>query len=226
MSPRRGALVVMTKAPRVGRVKTRLAAGLGEAAADRLYRAFLADVLKRVERVAERVEARPVVADSGADVGGASEDDWCPRSFERLMQRGDDLGARMGNAIEDAGGQRVVLIGGDSPTMPDERLEEAFAAADAGVIALGPVADGGYDLIAMPQLDRRLFEDIPWSSSSVFERSMDRAREAGLSVRILSLGYDVDVLEDVERLARDPALSANSETAKALSELGLRGRLG
>jgi hypothetical protein len=219
MTERRGAIVVFSKVPRVGGVKTRLAARLGHLEACRLYEAFLADTFDRAARVAERVGARLVFAHGDAAIDRAALGDWLPATAVTFPQRGGDLGARMDAAIRDAGGERVVLIGGDSPSMRIERLVEAFAACDHGEVALGPVEDGGYNLIGLPVPAPELFRDIAWSTPSVFATTERRARDAGLRIRVLDVGYDVDRPEDLDRLRTDPALASAPRTSERLTAL-------
>lgn len=223
MSAPRGALVVMSKVPRPGHVKTRLAAGIGDERTLELYRAFLGDVLERAVRVAVQVGVRVLFAHAEPTWPVDVDRAWVPPSVELGPQRGPDLGARMAAAVEDAGPERVVLIGGDSPAMEDRRLFEAFAGVDQGEVVFGPVEDGGYNLIGLPRPVPELFVDIPWSTDVVFERSLARARSLGLSVRVLDRSYDVDRPEDLARLAADPALVGAPRTAARLTGLGLRG---
>jgi len=220
MTAREGALVVFGKSPRTGAVKTRLAGALGGPATRALYAAFLADTLERAARVADRVAARALLflADPGADAEDLGLE--LPEGLEVRRQRGDNLGTRMAAAVEDAGGQRIVLIGSDSPAMPERRLVDAFAACDAGRFVLGPVLDGGYDLVGLPRPVPELFADIPWSTAHVFEMTRRRAEGLGLPVAILDVGYDVDRPEDLDRLAADPHLAFAPRTQAALGRRG------
>lgn len=214
----RGAVVVFSKVPRVGAVKTRLAAALGEAGAFRLYEAFLADTFARSMRVAAVVQARVVFAHAGP-LTAAPAPDWLPPAVETMPQRGANLGERMDHAIRDAGGERVVLLGGDSPSMRDDRLLLAFAACDRGEAVLGPVDDGGYNVIGLPAPEPELFRDVAWSTPQVFETTVRRARAAGLPLTVLETAYDVDRPEDLARLAADPDLALAPRTAAVLAEL-------
>jgi glycosyltransferase A (GT-A) superfamily protein (DUF2064 family) len=100
-----------------------------------------------------------------------------------------------------------VLLNGDSPTLPTGLLIEAASAlAQPGERAvLGPASDGGYYLIGLKTVHRRLFEDIAWSTERVAAQTLERAREIGLDVHVLSAWYDVDDVEDLRRLSRDVA---------------------
>ena len=99
----------------------------------------------------------------------------------------------------------AVLLNGDSPTLPTGLLiEAANVLAQPGERAvLGPSSDGGYYLIGLKTVHRRLFEDIAWSTERVAAQTLERAREIGLDVHVLSPWYDVDNVEDLRRLSRD-----------------------
>ena len=206
------ALVVMAKAPLAGQVKTRLSGGTlaglphplnAEDAAD-LYAAFLSDTFATLEELAdERDTLRLVLAYTPV---GAEE------AFEKveregslmLAQRGADLGERLANCFSDLGEmgyERVVVIGGDSPTLPFEILEHAFDALnDAQTVTLGPTEDGGYYLIGACQLRAALFDGIAWSTPSVLTQTRERIAAAHLTLIELPAWYDVDEPEDLARL--------------------------
>jgi len=91
-------------------------------------------------------------------------------------------------------------------------------------IVLGPSDDGGYYLIGMKKLYRRLFQEIDWSTERVFAQTLERAREIGLNVHLLPSCFDVDDRAALRRLC-DELLGANSRcdiapaTTKFLSQL-------
>jgi len=87
---------------------------------------------------------------------------------------------------------------------------ECFEADDDVVV--GPAEDGGYYLVGMRKLHKRIFEDIPWGGAGVLDATMERAREAGLNLVLLPEWRDVDTPEDFERLKRE--LGENREAAK------------
>lgn len=192
----RDTLVVFVRYPTPGSVKTRLAATLGEESAARLYDAFVRDLVGRFSGARFGVRWAVAPPDPGfAGRFGVSPGSCC-------VQSGDDLGARMGSAFEQhlAGrGDRCVLIGSDAPQLGVERIEEAFARLDEADLVLGPAEDGGYYLIAMKR-PFDVFSDIMWSVGSVFEETEKRAAKMGLEVAHLARDFDVDRIEDVERL--------------------------
>ena len=187
------ALAVMAKAPRVGRVKTRLSPPLTlEQAAD-LNACFLQDT---VENIAGVAGAAGLV--SYTPVGDeALFEGLLPEGFSLVAQRGDGFGERLLAAAEDilaCGFGSVCLIDSDSPTVPREAYAQAVAelAQPGDRIVLGPTEDGGYYLIGLKQANAAVFEEIAWSTETVYEETRERARTAGIDVVELPLWYDVD----------------------------------
>jgi len=201
------ALVLMAKAPLPGQVKTRLVGALtAEDVAD-LYAAFLSDTFALMEELAEERETLRLVLCYTPE--GAEE------AFEKveregslmLVQRGATLGERLQHCFADlfeSGYSSVVVLGGDSPTLPGENVWAAFEnlAADNQVV-IGPAEDAGYYLIGMCKLHQPLFQSIPWSTPDVLTATRQRARVAGLELIELPIWYDVDTPAELERLQQE-----------------------
>lgn len=195
------ALVLFTKPPRPGRVKTRLIGpaprGLTASEAADLHWAFVLDQL-------ERLEGR----DFSLWIAWALDDGETAPELEvpAFRQHGADLGARLWNGLSRlAGSSRwVAAAGTDQPGLTLQRVEDAFARLSAGAdVVLGPAADGGYYLLAAAadRLERRLFEDVAWSTGSVLAQTLERCRELELLVERLPVARDVDTPDDLARLA-------------------------
>lgn len=191
-------LLVFAKAPRPGRVKTRLATDLGDAPAARIYRTLGRRVVDQLQGGAFRT----VICFSPPD-GGEEVRRWLgPSGLEFSPQSDGDLGERMRRASDQAFRQtdRVCIVGTDAPGVDRERVERALTLLDEppGADAVfGPALDGGYYLLALRHPAPALFRDVPWSTPRVLETSLRRAREAGLRVRTLEMLADVDHLRDV-----------------------------
>ena len=187
------ALAVMSKAPRPGKVKTRLSPPLTLDQTAALNICFLKDttaMLQTIGHAAGLVCYTPV----GDEV---AFDGLLPAEFSLIPQRGDGFGERLHAAATDilaCGFGSVCLIDSDSPTVPPEAFSQAVAElAKAGDrVVLGPSHDGGYYLIGLKQAHAAPFERIAWSTGSVAEETRERCREAGLEVVELPLWYDVD----------------------------------
>lgn len=210
------ALAVMTKAPRAGEVKTRLTPPLTAEEAAALNICFLRDTAGAILRAGER--ARGIGCYTPVDAKAAYEEIF-PAGFELIPQRGSDLTERIILAIEDlfaVGFSSVCLIGSDSPTVPASAFAEAVKVLSLPneCVVLGPSDDGGYYLIGFRKLYRRMFEEINWSTGSVFAETVRRANEIGLPMHLLPAGYDVDDNITLSRLCHD--LLGPNENAKEI----------
>lgn len=213
-------LAVIAKAPNEGLSKTRLAEGIGRTAASRVARALVRDTLARAR---EEAPDRVLVAFAPADEAGwfATEAPWA----RRIAQPAGDLGARMRAAVEEAeamGADRCVLIGTDAPHLPKGYAEAAFRSLDAADVCLGPAADGGYYLLGVKAPWPELFAEMPWSQSSLFDETLARAEDLGLTVERLAVETDLDEDADIDavRAALDERPGVAPETRAALEFLG------
>ena len=169
MSPTRN-LVVMAKAPVMGRVKSRLAADIGLVPATRFYRTTLAGLLRRLGRDPRWLLWLAVTPDSAANDPGA----W-PERARLIPQGAGDLGDRMARILAPLQGGRsvglppgpVVLIGSDIPAIQPTHIAAAFSALGRHSLVFGPASDGGYWLVGTnrrPAGPRDLFRNVRWST--------------------------------------------------------------
>jgi len=153
-------LVVFARAPQLGRVKTRLARGIGMSAALAFYRRRLADLLHHVARDGRW---RTVLAVTPG--GAAATSRLWPRKLARHPQGAGDLGRRMGRVFRTFPPGQVCIIGADIPEITRARIWRAFRALGSADVVFGPAVDGGYWLIGAHRgrhLD--LFADVRWST--------------------------------------------------------------
>ena len=195
------AIGIICKAPQPGRSKTRLATAIGAVAASKLSACFLRDVAVAIDAVPEGLGRRGygVYAPAGAE---RVMRQLLPAGFELLLQAGNDLGYVLFGAtvaLLDAGHDCVLLVNGDSPTLPTRFLVQAIKALRerGDRMVLGPASDGGYYLIGLKYPHRRLFTEIAWGTDIVARTTCERAAEIGLVTKLLPEWYDVD---DVETL--------------------------
>jgi len=198
------AIGIMCKAPQSGRSKTRLAKAVGVVAASELSACFLRDVAAAIEAVPEALGRRGygVYAPAGAE---HIMRQLLPAGFELLLQAGDDLGYVLfgaTRALLDAGHDCVLLVNGDSPTLPAGFLVQAIEALrePGDRMVLGPASDGGYYLIGLKHAHRQLFTRIAWGTETVARSTYERAAEIGLATTLLPEWYDVDDLETLRWL--------------------------
>ena len=201
------ALAVMTKAPRPGKVKTRLTPPLTPTEAATLNTCFLRDTATAIATTAREGIARGIAV--YMPVG--AEETYAvilPAEFELIPQRGDAIGERMALAFEDLfslGFDSVCLIGSDSPTLPQQAFAQAaqILTEPEDQVVLGPSEDGGYYLIGLKKLHRALLEKIEWSTERVLEQTIKKAREINLPIHLLTTWYDVDDWATLRRLCRE-----------------------
>ncbi len=187
------ALAVMAKAPRPGKVKTRLSPPLTLEQTAALNVRFLRDTTENLATVplAAGLISYTPAGDEALFAG------LLPETFALVLQRGDGFGERLLAAAEDIlaiGYGAVCLIDSDSPTVPHAAFAEAVEVLrdEKADIVLGPSHDGGYYLIGLKRAHAAPFEKITWSTGSVLAETMEQCREAGLKVHLLPTWYDVD----------------------------------
>ncbi|MFN2519815.1 MAG: TIGR04282 family arsenosugar biosynthesis glycosyltransferase [Candidatus Limnocylindria bacterium] len=211
----------MTKWPRVGRAKRRLALDVGRFAARDLARAFLRDTLA-VAQAARPDQTLIVFAPRAARHHFAR---LAPRAT-LVAQPRTGFGPRLAYALGAGIGmsRAVVLIATDAPTLRAASIGEAFESLESGRdLVLGPSDDGGYYLIGCrAPLPPSLFAHMPWSTAAVLQITLQRARSLGIDVALLEPWYDVDDEVSLGRLRADAAgLSRAAHTARALRDLDL-----
>lgn len=192
-------VIMFARAPVPGRVKTRLAASIGNAEAARIYRRLAEDTVSALRGGAWQL----YVYVDPADDGPASLETvrhWLGTDgVEYRLQRGDDLGARMDAAFQECLSEcsAVCLVGTDLPGMRRAWVEESFQRLDDSDLVLGPATDGGYYLMALTRPNGALFQGIAWSTPAVLEATMERAAAQGLQCGLLEPRTDVDTARDL-----------------------------
>jgi uncharacterized protein len=201
------ALAVMTKAPKAGRVKTRLSPPLTPDEAAALNICFLRDTAAAISRTSNggRAQGIGVYTPIGAEDAYV---DILPGDFALVPQRGEAFGERLSAATVDLlslGFASLCLIDSDSPTVPAHafsRATEQLSQPEDSVV-LGPSDDGGYYLIGLKKLHRPLFESIDWSTDRVLEQTVAAACKIGLPVHLLPTWYDIDDQATLARLCNE-----------------------
>ena len=190
---RHGALIIFVKNPQEGKVKTRLAAGIGSQAALGVY----LKLLNITRSAANQSDVERYLFYNNEII---NNDDWSESKFQKHIQQGGDLGQRMNNAFEQVLKQnhKAVIIGSDCPDISKDIIEEALSALDEFDCVVGPSFDGGYYLLGMRNHNPQLFENIKWSSDSVLESTLTIIKEMGLTVHQLSPLRDIDTIDDLK----------------------------
>ena len=190
------ALLLFIKNPVKGKVKTRLAASIGDERALDIYKLLLAHT--RQVALGLNTTKRHLFYDQWIEM----EDDWSKTDFQKHLQYSGGLGKRMAKAFEhvfEQGAEKLVIIGSDCAQLQSSDVEEAFLALDQADVVFGPAMDGGYYLCGMRVNEPAVFELKAWSTATVLEESIALCRDNGLSVRLLKSLSDIDTIEDWEK---------------------------
>ncbi len=222
-------LVMLTRFPRLGEVKTRLAPPLTPEEAltlhDRLARRTLFSLLA----VQASGEARVEVRTDAASPQIARR--WLGSGFvARDQGHGVDLGERIRLAFDDAfrrGAERVVVVGSDCPQLSARHVRDAISLLDEVDVVLGPAADGGYYLIALRRpvatsATPVLFTGIAWGMNSVLEETLAACEDHSLAHALLERLPDVDRPEDLpdaERVLAAGAIDSGSRVSVIIPTL-------
>jgi len=190
-------LLFFIKNPEKGKVKTRLAAAIGDKMAVKLYKRFLLEMLFTLNSGTFLFYLCYYPETSLNDLK-----DWLGDHYLYMPQNGQDLGERMKNGFREAismNFKRVVLIGSDIPDLPLEFIEEAFGSLLEKEAVIGPSLDGGYYLIGFRDktFSPRAFDGIHWNTESVFEETLRALEQEGLSVHTLQPLRDIDTVNDL-----------------------------
>ncbi|MCO1334371.1 TIGR04282 family arsenosugar biosynthesis glycosyltransferase [Microbulbifer sp. OS29] len=192
-------LIVLAKAPLPGYAKTRLIPALGESGAAELAERLLLQTLTAcIEAELGAVELHVAPAPSHSYWQNFS----LPEGVTLHGQVDGDLGRRLWRATDIAreAGSRVLLLGTDCPGLTSARLRTAVAELRRWDVVMYPALDGGYTLLGLSCIKRRLFEDIHWSTSEVAAQTLERMSECGLECLELEALADIDEPEDLRHL--------------------------
>ena len=185
-------LLVFTRNPELGKVKTRLAKTVGNATALKIY-IFL---LERTRDISVKVSADKAVYYS---VKVRENDIWGASIFQKHQQVGEDLGIRMLHAFKNgfkAGYEKVIIIGSDLYDLTSETIENAIIALENNEVVIGPAEDGGYYLLGMNSLEEKMFKNKDWGTETVRKDTLEDLKDK--KVFLLGELNDVDVFEDIE----------------------------
>jgi hypothetical protein len=187
-------LIVFQKNEILGKVKTRLAASIGNEKALEVYQLLI----QHTYSILHQTDVKCMVFYS----------DYIPETksnldFDYRLQFGSDLGERMKNAFATVfieGFDQAVIIGTDCAELNLDHLKQAFLKLKQYDTVIGPALDGGYYLLGMNSLIPELFSNISWSSDQVLQQSISKLKLLNRSVTLLESLSDIDRIEDLEKL--------------------------
>lgn len=190
------ALIVFTRSPVPGQVKTRLLPDFSKQQAAAIQQQLIEHAVSKFCKL------------DGIDVQLHCSPDTSHHFFQyikaiykvRLVSQVEgDLGQKMSTAIENTleDYQKVVLIGSDVPAIDSEYLTQAFDALDDKHVVVGPAEDGGYGLVGLTCSKPAMFEQVDWGTPDVLQQTVDQlAPEFPV---LLDTLWDVDRPADVNR---------------------------
>lgn len=185
-------LIIFVKNAISGKVKTRLAATIGPEKALEIYQLLL----KRTYDITIALPVTKAVFYSDF----IQEDIWAPPYYEKYVQSGQDLGARMYQAFQqgfEADFEQVCLIGSDCYELTEQIIEQAFEKLELTDVVIGPAEDGGYYLLGMKTLNESFFKGKSWSTNSVLQDTLNNVKDAGQTIALLPELTDVDEEKDL-----------------------------
>lgn len=185
-------LLIFTRNPELGKVKTRLAKSVGDETALEIYK-FL---LNKTKEVTQNLDSDKAVYYS---VKIRENDVWDKNSYQKHQQIGNDLGFRMQHAFQNSFNdnyEKVMIIGSDLYDLTPNNINDAFDKLNTNDVVIGPAEDGGYYLLGMKTLQPNIFENKAWGTSTVRKDTLNDLHK--VNVHLLEELNDVDVIEDIE----------------------------
>ncbi|MBD3388341.1 MAG: DUF2064 domain-containing protein [Candidatus Altiarchaeales archaeon] len=209
-----GEVIVFTKVPERGYVKTKLQKELQSHVVEELYTALLKDALEKLGDYTPYVAYYPERKQQML---------WTilgDRNY--IVQRGKGMWERIVNVFNDfyrMGFDYVAAVNCDAPSLTKGHVEEAFALMRDNDLVLGPAYDGGFYLIGGRGLKQGLFEGAEWKSRNALETIAENARKQGLNVAYTERLRDIDTPEDVKAVWESQKLDKNGKTYEILARI-------
>jgi rSAM/selenodomain-associated transferase 1 len=185
-------LIIFARNPVQGKVKTRLAEGIGDDEALRIYHQLLDFTIE---------EASKVSAEKTLYYSDFVPEEPLNNDFSIALQTGEDLGERMKNAFSEGfkqGYGRIILIGSDTFEINSSDIQKAFFMLNEKDTVIGPATDGGYYLIGLKAPFEPIFANKPWSTNVIFKRTYLELMLYNKSIALLEEKSDIDTQEDLE----------------------------
>lgn len=184
-------IIVFVKNIKLGKVKTRLAKTIGNQGAFEVY--------SELVKITELATAN-ITTDKRIYFSDAVIDSKWTNSY-KTIQQGNNLGERMKNAFIDGfkdGYERIVLIGSDLPDINAKHIKNGLNHLKNSEVVFGPAIDGGYYLVGMSKMYHSIFDDKPWSQSSLLKQTLNELDQNKISYSLLETLNDIDTFEDLE----------------------------
>ncbi len=187
-------LIIFTRNPKLGKVKTRLSATIGNDSALKIYKFLLDHTVSVTKNLLVEKQVHYSVKVRNNDI-------WDNSIFNKKQQYGKDLGERMENAIQkgfEDGFKNIILIGSDLYDISQLDIEAAFNDLKNHNFVLGPAEDGGYYLLGMRMMKPPIFKHKKWGSNTVLKDTLSNLNNE--SYKLLPIRNDIDIFEDIKEI--------------------------
>lgn len=184
-------ILIFTRNPELGKVKTRLAATIGDENALAIY----IHLLEHTRKVVLETDFDKRILYS-EEIN--TNDIWNNHLFQKKLQFGKDLGVRMYNAFKEGfedGYKKIVIIGSDLIALESKDIEEAIKELENHDVVIGPAEDGGYYLLGMKQIPEGIFQNKQWGTNTVLKDTLKDINK--LKYHLLQEKNDIDTFEDI-----------------------------
>ena len=193
------AIIVFTRFPIEGKVKTRLAKNMGNKFAVSFFRACAEHTFKELLKVEEMGSDLFLFCSEENEIEQVMK--WAGNNFKYNSQQGSDLGIKMYNAFSTVfkeGYKKVIIIGTDAPDVSMNLMQSAISVLDNYSVVIGPANDGGYYLLGFKSKLIDLFSGIEWSTDSVFDNTIEKLNHSKTNYFMLDRLTDIDTVEDLQ----------------------------
>ena len=190
-STKKNALIVFSRNPILGKVKTRIAKSCGNKKALEIYKKLIQINEKTISNFTEIKTF--IFFDENID------NQYYKNEIYKEKQEGNTLGEKMLNAfklVKKKGYKNIIIIGNDCPYITSLILKNAFEKLNKYDYVIGPTYDGGYYLLGMKKINKNLFIEKEWSTESVFEDTLKNIKKEDKKIFILEKLEDIDYYEN------------------------------
>lgn len=192
------AIIVFVKYPEKGKVKTRLASSTSETFATEFYN----KIVKYIAGVLEKINSSTDIFIFYSPIDDVNKIiSWIGNDYLFFEQEGNDLGEKMSNAFKLVFSKEyryATIIGSDIPDINSSKILAAFEALEKNDVVISPSIDGGYSMLGMNNYYPELFNNITWSTNSVFEKTEQKVKESKLKLNILPILNDIDTEDELK----------------------------
>jgi rSAM/selenodomain-associated transferase 1 len=183
-------------------VKARLSAHIDDELTVELYKSFILDHISKLKKIKKSLI---LCVQPGDKLEEFSK--WLGVDYQSIPQSGGSLGEKLKNAFRHTFSKnfkKAIVLASDSPDLPETVLREAYRELKSHDVVIGPTLDGGYYSIGFKNSSflPEIFEDIRWSTSVVFNQTIEKLNKLGYNIHVLPLWWDVDTMKDLKDLVK------------------------